>query len=143
MTMPRSTLARVLTWSVGLAIAPVALVGLSMCPVGAATHRSGVLVIRITSQIGGGGGLRSDPKPGMVLIRLRPEIRSLASRPPLVLSVAAGRRRTVSLPPGTYEVSVNHITGWPTAQCNSVTVGVKPDRTTNAKPHCQLAPALG
>lgn len=130
----RSTLLRFLSLLMGLVVTQAAIVGLDARPGGASTRRAGLLVVSITSSF---GGVKRTPAPktGVVVIhRGGRQVRSLI--------VQAKAKRTVSLPPGTYQVSAR-VTGWHTAECYSVVATVAAKRVTGARPHCLLAPGIG
>lgn len=85
----------------------------------------------------GVGGVKytSSPQPGIVtILRQGQHVR--------MVYVGAGRKRTVSVPAGTYEITARLPT-WPTASCDPVTVTATRARPTSASPHCLLAPAVG
>ena len=88
-----------------------------------------------TRVVVGGVALHDDPQPSIVtILRKGQQVRSVR--------VSAGRKRTVPLPPGTYEVAAR-ISGWPTANCSAATATVAVDHLASARPRCLLAPGIG
>ncbi len=92
------------------------------------------LTVSIRSGIGG-VKYTSSPQPGIItILRQGRQVR--------MVHVGAGRKRTVSVLAGTYEITAR-LPKWPTASCDPVTVTVTLARPTSASPHCMLAPAVG